>query len=135
MKKTIKTVALIAVLGLGAAGCQKEQETVLPDPSAEQTTIYTVSYVVDGVVQETTLYGEQAWTDFLLGMFALAREGHFVCINGDNVNATAAKETVVHTTQSEEDALNWSKQKIREGYVVNISYNPRTGVYTCTAVR
>lgn len=65
MNKTIRTIALIAVLGTMTVGCQKEQEIEPQSSVTEIGTVYTVQYAVDGVLHLETLIGEQAWSDFL----------------------------------------------------------------------
>ena len=82
MKKTIITVALLAVLTSLAVSCQKEEADITSaTPStviAENDTLRTVVYTIDGVSYRLTLLGDQAWHDFLSRMFALAEEGHSV---------------------------------------------------------
>ena len=82
MKKTIITVALLAVLTSLAVSCQKEEADITSaTPStviAENDTHRTVVYTIDGVSYRLTLLGDEAWHDFLSRMFALAEEGHSV---------------------------------------------------------
>ena len=49
MKRTIITVALLAVLGALAVGCQKETINELSPVAAQSSSAYTVTYYVDGV--------------------------------------------------------------------------------------
>ena len=72
MNKSIKTVALLAVLSVAAVGCQKETITVEPQTGVEaSSTVYMVRYSVNGVMHTETLIGEQAWADFLQRMLAI----------------------------------------------------------------
>lgn len=60
MSKKVLSVALLAVLGTMAVGCQKENITELrPETSISETgTVYTVQYAVDGVTHQITLHGD-----------------------------------------------------------------------------
>ena len=138
MKRTIKTMALLAVLSVAAVGCQKE--TVVADPQTgveESDTVYTVRYTVNGVSYTETLIGEQAWADFLHRMLALAEEGYRVTVskNAETVQYGMEKEVVTFKTKDKKTAYAWMDEKLEEGYDVTITYNPQTGEYTCIAVR
>ena len=134
MKKKIKTVALLAVLGLTATGCQKEN--MLPLSGNEQTmeTIQVV-YSINGEVFQTTL-SESEWDAFLERMMALAREGYEVSFSKNRSSLTSqSKEIVTFVTTSEQKAHAWSNEMLNQGYEVTISYNQKTGEYTCIATR
>lgn len=137
MKRTIITIALFAVLGTLAVSCQKENILGQNAVVAENGTMYTVSYTVDGVTHKITLVGEDAWHDFLHHMIALAEEGHRVSFRNEEAasNAAPTKETVTYTTTNHDDAYKWAEKKINEGYSVTIEYDDRTGIYTCTAIK
>ena len=47
----------------------------------------------------------------------------------------ATKDIVTYNTTSESDAAAWALARAREGYHVTISYNERTGVYTCIGIK
>ena len=64
MKKTITTIALLAVLGTLAVSCQKENITESTTFIAEDSAIYRISYSVDGVTYQLTLIGDEALQDF-----------------------------------------------------------------------
>ena len=78
MKRNIISVALFAVLATMAVSCQKENVTDFASETivSQTGTVYTVQYAVDGVLHLETLIGEQAWSDFLHRMLALAEEGY-----------------------------------------------------------
>lgn len=137
MKKTIKTVALMMVLGTLAVGCQKEQLSITPNIVAEDAAVYTLNYYVDGVLYTVTLQGEQALDEFLRNLFALANEGHKVSVRSGNAGnqILSSKETVVYTTTDEDDAKAWAKAMVKQGYVVDIEFDSKSGIYTCTAVK
>ena len=135
MNKTIRTIAVMAVFSMMTAGCQKEvmnTQTVV----SEIGSVYTVSYVVDGVPQTETLYGDDAWSVFLQRMFALAEEGHRVIFwNGTEPRTGISKEIVTYTTTSEDDAMEWAGKMANAGYEVIVTYDEETGIFTCTAIK
>ena len=138
MKKTTKTVALLAVLSVAAVGCQKETIMVEPQTDVETSgTVYTVRYSVNGVTHTETIIGEQAWADFLQRMLALTEEGYRVTVsrNTDTAQYAMSKEVVTFKTKKKAEAYTWVEQKINEGYTVTIDYNEQTGEYTCVATR
>ena len=98
MKRTIKAVALLAVLSVAAVGCQKETVVVSQTGAEESGTVYTVRYSVNGVSHTETLIGEQAWADFLQRMLALAEEGHRVTMSR-SANTAQYSETEVLTIE------------------------------------
>ena len=103
MRRTITTIALIAVLGTVAVSCQKDNidETGIV---SECNTVYTVNYSIDGVTRQTTLYGDDAWDEFMRNMMALCREGYDVVIRDANAATLGNKEILTYKTHSEADA-------------------------------
>lgn len=75
MRKTFTTIVLLAMLGTLAVSCQKENIIDETSIVAENGTVYTVGYSIDGVTHQLTLVGDEAWHDFLSRMFASAEEG------------------------------------------------------------
>ena len=138
MKRIIRTVALLTVLGMTAVSCQKEPVVEPQGTVAEIGTVYTVRYAVDGVTHSTTLYGETAWQEFLNRMFALAEQGHrvsFVNKEASSSIVAAKREVVTFVTHNQQEAQSWAAAMYGQGFEVTVEYNPRTGLYTCTAVR
>ncbi len=138
MKKTLKTIAFLAVLSVAATGCQKEE---LISPTAFEETIgttLTVVYTVDGVSSTTTFDNEAAWLEFLDYLVALAEEGHSVSFRDSHSNQTASslsKDVVTYTTRSRDDAKTWADGMTKQGYTVDIDYDSTTGIYTCIATK
>lgn len=137
MNKTIRTIALIAVLGTMTVGCQKEQEIEPQSSVTEIGTVYTVQYAVDGVLHLETLIGEQAWSDFLHRMLALAEEGCEVSVSNENITSrvVATKEVVTYSSSSQEDAYSWCDKMVLSGYTVTITYDKEKNVYNCIAIK
>ena len=129
-----RTVALLAVLSLATASCQKDD--VSPLVGTEQTSeTIRVTYSINGVVYQTTL-SESEWDAFVERMLALAREGYEVSFSKNRSSLTSqTKEKVVFVTTSEHEAHNWSEAMTGEGYVVTITYDKITGEYTCIAIK
>ena len=135
MKKTTKTVALLAVLSVAAVGCQKETIAVPQTGVESSETVYTVRYVINDVTHTETLIGEQAWADFLQRMMALAEEGYRITMSRSANSAlySDSKEVVTYTTKDKKKALAWINEMMEAGYMVTFSFNPQTGEYTCIA--
>ena len=136
MKKNLKSIALLAVLSLAAAGCQKETIVEQGVQVQQNASVRTVIYTVDGMTMQISLRGEQEWQNFLNWMFALAEEGHQVTFFNDSArnNIQSTKEKVVYTTDDKSDALRWAADMTENGYEVTIVYDSSTGIYTCTAI-
>lgn len=135
MKKTVRTLALISVAGLMATGCQKEN-IVLTEPSAiENAIVQSVCYSVNGIPGQASLANDSDWDAFLDRMMALARQGYNVVIySGNRTVGASTKEIVTFTTTDEDEAKQWAKDMTNQGYDVQISYEPKTGIWTCIAM-
>ena len=137
MRIRFKSVALLAVLTLTAAGCQKDNN-VEPTITIQQSVVVrNITYTIDGIQMHATIRGEHDWQVFIDHLLALSKKGHKVSVKDDGKysNVSQAKDVVIFTTTSEEEANKWCNKMIEEGYEVWIEYDPETGKYTCTAVR
>ena len=135
MKKIVRVMALCTVLGVSTISCQKDMSEFQQMAVGNATEKYTLTYYVDGDVHHAVLSGENMLDSLLHNLFAIAKEGHRVVVSSREGNLKTTREVVVYTTHSEADARNWSRKMIAQGYSVDIEYNPRTGIYTCTAIR
>ncbi len=137
MNNTTKITALLSVLSLMAAGCQKESVTdYVPGTSFSETcTVYTVQYVVDGVLHHATLHGKSERTDFFRQLFAIAKKGHEVVFyDGSKTEKYAVTKEVIHySTTDEDDALAWADKMYDNGYKVRISFDEEKKVFNCVA--
>ena len=132
MKKTIRIVALAGLIGLAATSCTKENVT----DTVNVSNVSTVYYTSGADTGSALITDYEAWDSFMDRMLALAREGYSVTISGGTSQFNSqTKEVVTYTTNSEEAAKTWTKHMIDQGYSVEISYDDRTGIYTCTAVK
>ena len=136
-KHTITIVALLAVLSMVAAGCQKEEIVGSQIAVQESSSTHSVLYCIDGVQHSGTFYTEEEWVAFLDRMFALAEEGHHVSFreNDEENRVVSTKEKVVYTTPNRQEAEAWADIMVDKGYSVSIEYDEATGIYTCTAVK
>lgn len=136
MRKTFTTIALVAMLGALAVSCQKENIIDETPVVAENVTVYTVSYAVDGVTHQLTLVGDEAWHDFLNRMMALAEEGHEVTFRNEEAasRVVSTKEKVTFTTTNHDEAYAWAEAMLKDGYTVSIHFDKETGIYTCYAI-
>ena len=130
-------VAVLATLGLMATGCQKDSMNDLSNRPTEGVSMNIVEYTVGGEVHREVIRSEEEYNALMLRLMALAREGYEVIVwNGNSVRqGNATKDVVVYTTTSESDAVKWAHNMMDNGYEVTISYNNKTGVYTCTAIK
>lgn len=139
MKKSVISVAFLAMLSGVSVSCQKETitEEVSQNTVSETVTLCTVSYTVDGVVQTILIKSLAEWNDFMLCIRALAEEGHYVRVFNEKTELMplAAKEKIVYTTSDKKAFDAWVLQKVLEGYDVTITYNQQAGEYTGIAVR
>ena len=137
MRKTFTTIALVAMLGALAVSCQKENIIDETPVVAENVTVYTVSYAVDGVTHQLTLVGDEAWRDFLNRMMALAEEGHEVTFRNEEAasRVVSTKEVVTYSTPSHDDAYSWAEKMVDDGYTVTITFDKEKKIYTCYAIK
>jgi len=137
MKRKFFYAALLATLGLAATSCQKENITESGRIATEMCAEKTLHYTIGGMHFSQTVNNEEEYDALLMRLIALSREGYDVNIFGNNYTygAVASKEVITYTTQSESDAVAWTKQKIHEGYSVSVTFNEETGYYTCIATK
>lgn len=136
MKIKFKEVALLAVLGMAAAGCQKESAVEPVIATDNPVAMRTVYYSIDGECGQVTFLDEHSWKDFLDWMFALAQEGRSVSFReGSALRQSAAKDVVTYTTKVKNEAYAWADIMVKQGYEVSVQYNASTGIYTCTAIK
>ena len=132
MKKTIRTVALLSLLGLISVGCQKEDISML----STQVATTVVSYTAGDQCGQAALTDNETWGAFMDRMMALAKQGYIVTIsNGNGLSTNYSKEKVVFTTNSESEAKLWAMDMLQQGYSVQVTYDEATGLWTCIAIK
>ena len=132
--KKIKTIVMLAALGLSLASCSKED---VKDDTYAVTTASSVTYFINGEQHYANPQTEEEWSFFLDRMFALAEEEHSVRFVRTNASqqVCSAKEVLTYETNNYTSAKKWALQKTLEGYDVTITYDQETGIYTCIAIR
>lgn len=139
MKKKTKTMALFLVLSMMALSCQKEsiEPIASTNVGSEMNTLYRVCYAIDGVTHQITLNSEEAYSDFIYQMLALAERGYEVAFFDEyRVSQNlAAKEIVTYDTPDKDDAYAWAHQMSLNGYSVQIKYDNVTNTFHCTAIK
>jgi hypothetical protein len=142
MKKTFKSVAMMALLVGLSAGCQKEieapkQEGYVANPTFANEVKQTVHYSINDVCQSITITGEAEWHMFLYSMLDLAEQGYTVRIysNGNETQCGLSKEVVTYTTADKDDAEAWCNTMHSNGYSVSMVYDSVNNVFVCTAER
>ncbi|MBP5547747.1 MAG: hypothetical protein J6X58_02500 [Bacteroidales bacterium] len=137
MNKIFTTLSIILVIGTMVISCQKEDVANDTSIVVRDNIVYTVHYSVDGITYRLTLFGNEAWHDFVKHMIALAEEGHRVSFRNEKTSSltASAKEVLTFTTTSSDEAYEWAEKKGREGYEVNIEFDDETGKYICTAIK
>jgi len=134
----IKTFTLIALLGILAVGCQKENqvETITIHNPTGAKTATVMHYEVNGNTFYDTLNSDPEVDAFYDNMLVLAYNGDIVTIYGNTVTAmTEMRDVVTFSTDDAQKAKAWIAQKHLDGYDVTIQYDPETGKYNCTASR
>ena len=118
-----------------ATSCQKE--TRLHLETTEIGTVYTVRYATDGVPHLATLYSEEEYDALLMQLMELARNGSVVELSEGSFSSPSmyTKESVSYSSSNNSDAAAWSKQKMKEGYRVRVTYDSSTNAYSCTAYK
>ncbi len=134
MRKIFRTVAIIALMGMAAASCQKETIVESWNVVSNQA-VKTVCYTIDGVTRPASFTDDASWNEFLDWLVTQAEEGHRVSFHGDNYKQSAMKETVTYTTSDHDDAVKWANKMEKDGYAVAIDYDKSTGLYTCVAIK
>ncbi|MBP5189338.1 MAG: hypothetical protein J6031_00280 [Bacteroidales bacterium] len=138
MKSKFKPIVMLAAFCFVAISCQKE--TVVDTDTAfhlqQNAFVRCINYNIDDVSFNVTIFGEHNWQLFLDEMIALTQNGHKVTIRRSDVSASndKSRNVVVFETTNETEAHKWCNEMIDKGYEVTMTYDPRTGKYTCTAI-
>ena len=137
MKKIIIPATLLAMLSLTTVSCQKENLVETATQSVENNATRTIRYTVNGTAYRQVIHADEDLDALMFTLFALVREGYTVRMMDENntFSETSVKVTETYTTKIEKDAKTWAKEKMMDGYVVTITYNEQTGIYTCIATK
>ena len=132
-----RTIALLAVLCIATIGCQKENTSMSDQGIQQFNTTHVMVYYIDGVACQTTLRNDSEYSCFVREMASLAKKGHHVHFQETTVSNSipTSKEAVIYVTNNEDDAIAWCLKKSKEGYDVQMEFDPHTGFFTCTATK
>lgn len=132
----LKIGILLVAFSIPMASCQKDDKTELFNLSQQESRVEVVTYSVNGVIHHAVIAGEQSMKELFDYLLALARNGETVCVFSGNqpIQASNAKDTVIYTTTDENDANRWAREMRNQGYQVEIKFDGKTGIYTCTAI-
>lgn len=135
MKRTLITVALLAVLSATAASCQKEDIAAPISTTTEIGTMRSVVYTIDDIEHRVTLFNDAEWDTFIDTMMDLSVQGRRIRFFNESsgTHETSSKEILKLTTENVDEAKKWAKEKSDQGYIVSITY--KDGKYTCIATR
>lgn len=137
MKKVLKTVALCALMGIVAAGCQKEEQVLEPvSLLTDSVEVRTMSCSIGGATEQIVLRGDAEWSNFLNRMLALAEEGYVVTFaSADRTGKPmSTKDVQTYVTTDRDAAYGWAEKMALGGYQVTVTYNDKDHTYTCVAV-
>lgn len=139
MKKTIIKISILCILATTTISCQKEPITEQSNTPIEVFWENTINlcYTVDGIQHFYPIHNNGEWDTFWELVIALAHDGHNVQVMNERSISIdlSTKETLVYTTQNEQEATNWMKARLLEGYKVSFVFDEETGKYICIAVR
>lgn len=137
MKKTIRTIAFFAVLGMIATSCQKEFNVEPLTSQIGDESPRTMHYTVNDEVYSVEFHSEQERLAYLQMLMAMTKEGYSVTFSyGETVsNSSVSKEVVTYSTSSESDAIAWCDMMAKDGYVVTMTYDLSRQVFICIAVK
>jgi hypothetical protein len=145
MKKRVitRTVLLTAALAGTMASCQKEefQNEILVSHEMSQKNLAHVSltlrYWIDGVEYNQSFASkaeENAYISYLIG---LTLEGKEITIGGSENPSLApeADDKLTFTTSDKAEIDAWATEMQDKGYIVDIDFDKKTGLYTGTATK
>lgn len=137
MKKTLTTMALVAVLGVMAVSCHKEQMNETMRQASDANDVRRVNYTVDGEMHQIELCSDEAWDAFVSRMMNLAQNGHVISmVDEEAADITyAAKEAIVFRTPNQQEAEAWSERMVKDGYTVEVAFDKKNGEFICVATR
>lgn len=127
-------MALCFLLGISLAACHKEHIR-WEDPLCHIDHAITLNYSILGENHSIVVDSDAEWDTFMRQMMTHVREGYILQMAGDDTPPIDPQncDTQPYVTDSEDDANQWAKKKVREGYNVTIIYDKKNGQYVCIA--
>ena len=133
----IKFIALALLLGGLSTACQKEEMVEQNYHAVENNEATTITYIIDNKSFAVEIRNDREREELFSFLLLMAKEGHKVsCYDESKREQTyGTKEKVTYETTSETEAKEWMKKMIKDGYIVIISKDEKTGMFICTAER
>lgn len=133
----LKFIALALLLGGLSTACQKEEMVEHNCHAVENNQTATITYIIDNKSFAVEIRNDREREELFSYLLLMAKEGHKVsCYDESKREQTyGAKEKVTYETANEAEANKWMYEMVVAGYTVRITYDEKTGMYTCTATR
>ena len=133
----LKFIALALLLGGLLPACQKEEMVEQNYHAVENNQTATITYIIDNKSFAVEIRNDREREELFSYLLLTAKEGHKVSCHDESKREQTygAKEKVTFTTTNKTDAYKWVDKMIGEGYEVQLTYDEKTGMYTCTAIR
>ena len=133
----LKFIALALLLGGLSTACQKEEMVEQNYHAVENNQTATITYIIDNKSFAVEIRNDREREELFSYLLLMAKEGHKVsCYDESKREQTyGTKEKVTYETTDENSARKWIDQMFEAGYKVQLTYDEKTGMYTCTATR
>ena len=133
----LKFIALALLLGGLLPACQKEEMVEQNCHAVENNQTVTITYIIDNKSFAVEIRNDREREELFSYLLLMAKEGHKVsCYDESKREQTyGTKEKVTYETTDENSARKWIDQMFEAGYEVQLTYDEKTGMYTCTAIR
>lgn len=133
----LKFIALALLLGGLLPACQKEEMVEQNCHAVENNQTVTITYIIDNKSFAVEIRNDREREELFSYLLLMAKEGHKVSCYDESKREQnyGTKEKVTYETTDENSARKWIDQMFEAGYEVQLTYDEKTGMYTCTAIR
>lgn len=133
----LKFIALALLLGGLSTACQKEEMVEQNCHAVENNEATTITYIIDNKSFAVEIRNDREREELFSYLLLMAKEGHKVSCYDESKREQnyGTKEKVTYETTDENSARKWIDQMFEAGYEVQLTYDEKTGMYTCTAIR
>lgn len=133
----LKFIALALLLGGLSTACQKEEMVEQNCHAVENNQTATITYIIDNKSFAVEIRNDREREELFSYLLLMAKEGHKVSCYDESKREQnyGTKEKVTYETANEAEANKWMYEMVEAGYKVQLTYDEKTGMYTCTAIR
>lgn len=133
----LKFIALALLLGGLLPACQKEEMVEQNCHAVENNQTATITYIIDNKSFAVEIRNDREREELFSYLLLMAKEGHKVSCYDESKREQnyGTKEKVTYETANEAEANKWMYEMFEAGYEVQLTYDEKTGMYTCTAIR